>query len=356
MAKNILLLNDTEDVYHWGCYGTSKAIKDELKKKGIINIESITVYSIHELHNVPERVADFGNRTHFCSTYPALAEQLDKCDAVVINGEGTIHGFRNGARALLFLAYSAKHYFGKMTVLINHSCYPKSSRKKVLDFYKAGYSSCDYIAARESRSAKNIKEKLGINCVQSFDSLPLSIKKVYDEITPPLITTPYICLSGAVNYKLSRSPIIARQLLKKFPNHTYIYLVGSKEEGINHEEPRVYNSLKESLPNLQLFDAKSFNDWLSIIKHGELLLSGRFHYTIAALCLGTRAIYLGSNTPKISSIAEDLNLPRAIPRRPAFLFEYMLWRQLRKIDQIQWPIQLDSLCQMAQKNYDWDLV
>lgn len=354
MDKRVLLLNDTEDVYHWGCYGTSKAIKDQLVKKGITEIDCMTVAQTHSLANIPTKLSEFGDKETFSCSFPEIADKLDKCDAVVINGEGTIHGFKDAPRALLYLAYASKQYFGKKVMLINHSCYPKSCKPNVLNFYKAAYSSCDYVAARESRSTRIVENRLGVKCVRSFDSLPLTIKSVYDQIPQPLLEKPYICISGAVNYNTAKSPIIARRLLNIYPQHNYVYLVGSKN-GANSEEPRVYESLKKFIPSIELFDAKSFLEWLSVIRHSELLLSGRFHYTIAALCLGTRAICFRSNTPKINSVVEDLNLPAVIPKQPSFLFESMLWYQMKKSNECQRPDIMSYLCSLAQKNYDWDI-
>jgi hypothetical protein len=351
----VLLLNDTEDVYHWGCYGTSRAIKDQLSKKGVTEIDSVSVTQTHLLPDVPKRVADFADRRWFCSTYPGLSDRLSRCDAVVINGEGTIHGCKSAPRALLYLAYASKHFFGKRVFLINHSCYPKSRRSGVIDYYRAAYSSCDYVAAREGRSTRIIEHMLGVKCVKAFDSLPLAIQSVHDHIPPPLVTPPYICLSGAVNYRIELSPIIARRLHDLFPRLTCVYLVGSKGEGANSEEARVYESLKADMPDLHWFQATSFHDWLSVIKHSSFLLSGRFHYTIAALCLGTPAICFRSNTPKISSVLEDLHLPGVIPRSPRFLFSSALGYRLRRIEKTPHPSLLEYCCSLAQRNFDWEL-
>ena len=51
--------------------------------------------------------------------------------------------------------------------------------------------------------------------------------------------------------------------------------------------------------DLKIFEAKNIDQWLSCIENAELLVSGRFHHTIAAGCLGTRFIALNSNTPKM---------------------------------------------------------
>ena len=355
MSKDVLLINDTEDVYHWGCYGTSRALKDQLLKKGLNIVGKVPVAQAHSMTQVPDNLTDVRNENEFSSAYPELSEGIRASDAVVINGEGTIHGFRHGSKSLLYLAYVSKHLFGKKVFLINHSCYPKPGRGNVLEYYRAGYASCDYVAAREGTSADIIERKLGIDCAKSFDSLPLSIRKVWDEIPNTPIDKPYICLSGAVNYRTANSPIIAKRLLRRYPAHEYIYLAGSKTEGVNKEEPRVFKSLRKCIPHLRMFDAKSFHDWLSVIRHAEMLVSGRFHYTIAAVCLGTRAICFESNTPKLNSLANDLGLSKVITRKPSLLFNYQLWRQVRHIPARPDSSLMDYMCAMASKNYDWDI-
>lgn len=351
----VLLLNDTENVYHWGCYGTSRAIKDQICSKGATEIDSFPVTETHLLSQVPERTADFADRRWFCATYPELADRLDRCDAVVINGEGTLHGYKNGPRALLYLAYASKHFFGKRVFLINHSCYPKSRRPRVIDYYRAAYSSCDYVAAREGRSTLIIERTLGVKCVTAFDSLPLSIQTVDKDIPPPPVTSPYICLSGAVNYKPGLSPIIARRLHDQFPGKACVYLANSRGEDTDAHDRQAYESLQTDIPDLQWLQATSFLDWLSVIKHSAFLLSGRFHYTIAALCLGTPVICFRSNTPKISAILEDLHLPGVIPRGPRLLFSIALGHRLRRIEKFPRPNLLEICCSLAELNFDWEL-
>ncbi|MBU0608668.1 MAG: polysaccharide pyruvyl transferase family protein, partial [Armatimonadetes bacterium] len=125
-----------------------------------------------------------------------------------------------------------------------------------------------------------------------------------------------------------------------------------------------------SLPGLQGLDAQSFPAWLAVIKHADLLLSGRFHYAVAAACLGTPAVSFQSNTPKIDSVLEDLGLPGAVPRVPHFWqrlgkphevhatvadFEEALQERLaRDAGATRTPL-LAECCRRAARNYDWSL-
>ena len=48
--------------------------------------------------------------------------------------------------------------------------------------------------------------------------------------------------------------------------------------------------------------ATSEFDWLCRIRDASLLISGRFHHSIAAVCMRTPCIVLASNTPKTTGL------------------------------------------------------
>lgn len=347
MEKIAFLINDTENTYHWGCYGTSHQIKKQLTQAGYTEILSLPVYTIPKLPNIPQRVEDFGDKTQFIERFRPIANAIMASDVVVVNGEGTIHDFNSGPRALLFLIYAAKHFFNKKVYLLNHSCYPNSGLDHVMDYYRAAYNACEFVAARESLSAHIIRVSLGVDCEQSFDSLPLSVRDIAENIPENIFSQPYVCLSGAVNYDFSRSQFVSEQIKERYPNHRQIYLVGAKAEAVRQHDLMVFEHLKQFLPDLELFDAKSFEDWLSVIKHAEILISGRYHYSIAAMCFTTPMIYFSSNTPKIEAIAWDLGLPKAVNSEDDFK------RMLDNISNIPWVCRLEALCERAESNYSW---
>lgn len=368
LVMRVLLLNDTEEHYHWGCYGTSHAIKMKLRELGADEISSISVDEIRTMKAVPKRRDDFGDSATFHARNRRLAEAMDNCDAVVINGEGTIHGLRNAPRALLFSAYAAKKYCGKLVSIINHACFPKYFRPDVLDYYRAGYSACDYVAARDKSSTATINDLLGVKCVQAFDSLPLSIREIVDKLSVPTdLPARYLCLAGAANYSVLQSPVIARLLQEKYPDHAAFFLAGSARGGKLFEDIRAFRSLRRYLPGLQWLQATTFRDWLSYIKHAELLLSGRFHYTIAAACLATPVITFQSNTDKVAQLFAELGWPPAVPRVAEFWenigkpkkptttleeFEAALRNAITQLHDTPAYPRLEECCQRAELNYN----
>ncbi|WP_330983799.1 MULTISPECIES: polysaccharide pyruvyl transferase family protein [Enterobacterales] len=347
MTLNAFLINDTEDVYHWGCNGTSSQIKKQLKQHGVEQIFSLPVYTVPLLPNIPLKVSDIGTRDDFINNFRPIANAMSASDIIIVNGEGTVHDFRPAVRALLFLMIAAKKFFGKDVHLINHSCYPNSSDENILSYYKEAYRSCDYIAARESLSALIIRMVIGVPCADAFDSLPLTIRDVQQEIPENLITEDYICISGAVNYNMLRTDYIVSKIKNNYPDHKIVYLAGSKKEGIRSKEKKVIEHYLEKLPEMIVFDAKTLEAWLSIIKYAAVMISGRYHYTVAAVCFGTPVVYFPSNTPKIEAMAYDIGLPKAVSTEEEYC------RMMDSIDSIEWQSHLHSLCKKAENNFEW---
>ena len=248
MGQKVFLINDTEDVYHWGCNGTSVQIKEQLTRMGVESIFTLPVYTIPLLPHIPEKVSDIRTREDFIQHLRPIANAMNASDFIVVNGEGTIHDFKPGVRALLFLIIAAKKFFNKRVYLINHSCYPNSTDENILNYYKEAYRSCEFIAARESLSCLIIRMVLGVSCNESFDSLPLTIRKIQKNIPEQLITDDYVCISGAVNYSLLKTDFIVAKIKENYPNHKIVYLTGSKKEGIHKKEQVVINHYLAKFP------------------------------------------------------------------------------------------------------------
>jgi polysaccharide pyruvyl transferase WcaK-like protein len=62
----------------------------------------------------------------------------------------------------------------------------------------------------------------------------------------------------------------------------------------------------------EVINAESLEQWLSVIESSTVLVSGRFHHSLAAYCLGTPFIALNSNTPKIEGLMQRLKLNEVI--------------------------------------------
>ncbi len=73
-----------------------------------------------------------------------------------------------------------------------------------------------------------------------------------------------------------------------------------------------------------MIDTPSALAWLQTIATARILISGRFHHTIAAAVLGTPSVTFSSNTPKIEEIRQTLGL------EPPLAFDGQLAGNLRE--------------------------
>ena len=86
------------------------------------------------------------------------------------------------------------------------------------------------------------------------------------------------------------------------------------------------------------------------IEKATILVSGRFHHTIAAACLGTNFIVLNSNTPKIDGLLQAIgNTQNIIHYNDIDLLSTLL--KLSKKKQHKMKISLDQLCDKAMQNF-----
>lgn len=319
-----LLLNDTSYWYHWGCTCTSLALHQGLREAGYV-VESVPITVVNGLSAMPRGIEDFDSEAFFqafCAAHPALLEQLRRCDVVVVNGEGTLHGLGHSAVALLYLMHLAKHWLGKNTQVINHSCYPADvppQERELADaVYRKVYSGLDRVVVRESRSAAELN-RLGIAAAEGFDCLPLFVLggEVAKEARGKRIV-----IAGTVALTedyVSMMVELAESALTR--GYELDVLVGANAY-LAQDDMQFVNALHRRLRGrYRLVAATDETQWLEALGRAALLVSGRFHHTIAAACLGTPFLVGASNTDKIAGLLERLDIkPDDVwisPERPA---------------------------------------
>ncbi len=95
-------------------------------------------------------------------------------------------------------------------------------------------------------------------------------------------------------------------------------------------------------------------EWLNVIHEARILISGRFHHSIAAFCLNTPFIALNSNTHKVHAICSLLG------QEPPFLFsDPDLFAQLvmRTKAILAAPLtdnqaKMEQICELTEKNFE----
>lgn len=320
-APRALLLNDTAYWYHWGCTCTSLALHQGLRASGFV-VESMPITVANRLQVLPERIDDFDSEsffTAFRASNAALIEQLRRCDLVVVNGEGTLHGLGRPALALLYLIHVAKYWLGKNTQVINHSCYPADADVKdaavAETLYHKVYAGLDRVVVREPGSSAALAA-LGIRVEEGFDCLPLFAR---ERITAGGARSRRVVIAGTVALTqdfLSQLAGLADLVLAQ--GYQVDVLVGANAY-LAHDDVLLVNALHRHLRGrYRLVAATDETQWLETIRDAAVLISGRFHHTIAAAWLGTPFLVAASNTAKIDGLLERLELdPAAVWISPA---------------------------------------
>lgn len=316
LPKLALLLNDTSDWYHWGCSGTSLAIHAALRERNYV-VKGVPIARTCQLQGLPNSFEDFeldGAYLRFQSANAQLCNQLAAADVVVINGEGSLHGQNATALGLLYLAYIAKSRFGKFVQLINHSCYPDdglgNKESPLVNLYVQVYRQLDFIAIREGVSLRQMSA-LGLKCQQSFDCLPLFIDASGIEPNTLLAGGPVV-LAGSVIWQQSMGAEIVDFVKTLHASGRRIQLLLGASAHMAADDISFAQWIQAQAPGCaELCFAATEAEWLSVIGNASVLISGRFHHSIAAAFLGTPFVVCESNTPKIGGLLEMLQMPDA---------------------------------------------
>jgi polysaccharide pyruvyl transferase WcaK-like protein len=277
------------------------------------SVRSLPIQRIAGLGTLPPDAAAFEDNEHlgrFRAANPGVVELLESADTVYVNGEGSLHGLSSMAVALLYLMHIAKTRLGRPVHLINHSCYP-DDRAEAADgpataLYKAVYERLDRVAVREAVSTRLVR-RIGITAIQTFDCLPLFVER-HLPLRVPAERRRRVLLAGSASF--GGQDVIGElaAYVERMRTDGYAtgVLVGARAYLAADDVAFVEALRSRCGAALEVVTAVSELDWLRAIAESAVLVSGRFHHTIAAACLDTPFIVLESNTPKIQGLLEML--------------------------------------------------
>jgi|TARA_Y100000310_G_scaffold338771_1_gene429392 tetratricopeptide (TPR) repeat protein/polysaccharide pyruvyl transferase WcaK-like protein len=311
-GDKILLLNDTLNWYHWGCSCTSLALYRAMLTKGH-QVQSYPIADIYKTQIFPRSAEQFDNAEllhAFLSQYPRPIELMDSCDRIIINGEGSIHNTNKTALVLLYLAYVAKQVLRKEVQIINHSCFPDDLARPEdpakLAIYEKVYRCVDFVAVRDQYSYQ-ICKSMGVAPTLSFDCLPLAIRDIFSDIESSekedVITIGASALSDDEYLSFIRRLLTHKESAK---DYRFDVIVGARAYLANDDV--VFVEKLASLYPARFNVQRCYNEaqWLRQIARSRLLISGRFHHSIAAACLATPFLMFATNTPKNEALVERL--------------------------------------------------
>lgn len=308
-----MLINDTAYWYHWGCTGTSLALHEGLRGAGHV-VDSLPIALVNRLGPLPSTAQDLDDDAlfnQFREAHGGILQRMQAVSEIVINGEGSLHDLGRTARCLLYLAWIARRRLGKRTSIVNHSCFPSTEPggSAAADaLYAKVYRAMDYVAVREAGSARELA-RLGVDAAQVFDCLPLFIEA--HPAPAPEQRERRVVLCGGVTQDAAMIDVLAA-VADEILQHGYAIdvLIGANAF-IAADDLQLVPALHQRLKGrYRLVATTSEQQWLDCIAGASLLVSGRFHHSIAAAFLGTPFAVMASNTLKIDGLIERLELPR----------------------------------------------
>lgn len=285
IQHNILIINAHKE-NSWGELASSIALKEYIEGLGH-KVKSLSTNQIGAIESIPDGIEGFKDPSEFAlfkEENGKLIRSIQRADVVVISGADTMG---QSSYLLLYLAYISKAYLGKITQLVNHSCYPQGNLEiddiESSKLYSYVYNEMDYIALQELFSSQ-LMRILHVENRLATSMLPQYIKNHFDRVKGDQRE---ITLGGID--KLSKDSYL--QIIG--------YLMEMEEAGyqitiLTHPK----NSLERAYPgSWNIERAESIDDWLNAINRTSLFVSQDFHEALAALYLHTPLICLKGESP-----------------------------------------------------------
>ena len=257
--QSVFLVNDTSVSGHPGCVTVMSVIRDNFEMRGL---------------SIAGRWP-MGAEPHLgLSITPALRQ----ADAVVVNGEGTIHNThtRPGARRLLHSIKRALAATSAPLFLVNATI--ENLRPRDFEVLKL----CERIFLRDRASCRYAEEN-GLDVVFTPDLCFSSSYRQQLKTNQHVVTDSTIPITSASLHRWSRT-VNARFLPMQLSRIRSMFRWAVT--------PRLHE--------------KAADLYFSLISNASSVVTGRFHGSVFAMIGETPFLALGSNTSKIQSLLDDV--------------------------------------------------
>lgn len=287
VRKHVLLISDTSNWYHWGCYGTSNVIKSMLESANyqVTSVGLDQIYSDFKKGNSPK------------GTIAKLSKKK-KIARIVFNGEGTIHGNGLWARYVVSIVLGLKYKYNSSLHVINHSCFDLEG--ELLELCRTLYEEASSIVTRDKVSYDYIRS-LGYEAELGFDCLFYMADQIKIHESQINFRRSLVLSSSSKGGK-EISRYIRTNLATIIFEFDEIIMLSGSYSNCTSDERELFLELKEInelSQKMKFVYAENFYEWYSIIYRANLLITGRFHYLMAAIAARKKhVIVFSANTPK----------------------------------------------------------
>lgn len=307
-----LIVNFTGHAGHFGMMGTSLAVLERLIALGY-DVDVLPAEAISEALGRKVGVntlLSWSGTKDLIEQNQDIVRQICSSDRVIFHGEGTLHGIRPSSLRLLYLMSNAKR-LGKECDLLNFSLFPSSDGQSTTGDEGRVYErvirylndeGCTFVP-REDMTATYL-HTLGVPHKIGFDTLPLAIETYFPELRWK--GGDQIIVSGGMATSESQLRKIGT-VLASSRRHS-VYLTGGSDQFVEYDLKQ-YQVIRSISPKTQFIRASSLENFLTVLaERSALLVTGRFHYLIAASSIGVPSVGISSNTPKIEAVAAQLGI------------------------------------------------
>ncbi len=377
----ILFVNDTSHQLNWGCRATCASLKHMIEASGHQIAHSIrvtelghppqgaadrlkrrierTALSRRLLENpwagrhwlsvamagdaVPARFRDFDRFAERSRSHPIflssaglgqdkeivrtnLNRVIEECDAVLINGEGSLHGDRRIFSAIMFVAFLGARVYDKPVVIANHSLQVDSENTRAM--VEAVYPRLADFIVREPVSLDNLRRIVpgvaddALAPDAAFRWKPaereafvgMCTRPDFFSITPdrcaPLdVSRPYVGLTLGSGFGSGRRAFddtvgTVRRLAEALSS------LGVQVLLLAHcsVEQRVFRAVAAESDFAVLALTSPVQQVVDVVGNAAAVVGGRWHTAILALTGGTPVVPFAANTSKMEGLKRLMEL------------------------------------------------
>jgi glycosyltransferase involved in cell wall biosynthesis len=311
-----LFVNDTFNTFHHGCSATSLAIRRHLCELGDNSTIGISWEAISNPKLAPRNHDEFVSyefRLKWERENAKLLRLFAASEHIVVNGEGSMSNYHYGSLFLFYLIYYCAEHLKKDVSVINHSLFTTTYSDRLderthSDFLKivaTAYRGLKNCWVREPESLTQLEEIVPGRGKLCFDCLPLYVQEIFPHTKQDIERRGV--LVGGGNYLDDRYPEFLEALTPvledAFGAFEYAFLFSDVPHSQSSGDIALYNRIHELMPDrVCLRSVKTTDEWLDEIRSARLLVSGRFHHTIAAFMLDTPFFAFKTDTKKMEGM------------------------------------------------------
>ncbi|MEI2419036.1 tetratricopeptide repeat protein [Arthrospira platensis SPKY2] len=332
----VCLINDTRTQNNIGCRTTTNCLIEMLNTQKIHVANTLALAELSPMASLLWKVANstpspnnldlmvdvFSEHKIFRFHREILKNQL----AIIVNGEGSFYDEQNKGLILHVIAIYAKKVLGIPVAIINHSA--SLTHLLMTEWTRQAYALADFISLREEISFTKMpdifpKQRIEISADAAFQLVRWNNKQKNvlqreelhywpDELHALEFTRPYVVVSGTSAIMRPDREDFTTEHAQHFNEVCKTIKKSGFDVVLLASDKHDYRLLRQCALeiNAPLVSASiSISSVLMLLKDATAFISGRWHTSIIAACVGTPPVLGDANFFKTTALHNSLDLP-----------------------------------------------